>query len=437
MKKLLAIVLAAALTGMAATAQIVNRLKVDDDTFQRYAWGRMQMYSQDNLALADSLYQAGVRSGNFRYCCLGLALEFPVRFAMGDYDRMTEAVQEIKSHLRSRPDCRAFYFQVIHEYCQYLLYADRAPDAMLEARDMERLASRSKNALGKLYSRRILGLIQSYRSNSWLAIQNWTKAAGYCKEAKAEHELPDLLVLIAQEHVRLGEFDKADEFCRQAEAYLQFFPSLRIKTMLTRAFLYYAEGDLDRFREYYDRLTSDPLYKMQTKDDERHTLGVAFLRSSGLFAEALAEADSLSTARDRHNLRHGIFAETGDYAAAYSELSSLMSEKDSIYIKVQNEDLAILDAEMENARLRQEAARLKARGDITILAGFMVLFALAFAFIIVSQWQQRKSLDEMKRRNAQILMARRAHLSELNAKEAENAIKIKILQNRKSNTFKL
>ena len=80
MRRLLlsALVLLAALP---AGAQIVNRLKVDDAVFQRYAYGRMQMYNPANLALADSIYQAGVMRESFRYKCLGLSLEFPVRFA--------------------------------------------------------------------------------------------------------------------------------------------------------------------------------------------------------------------------------------------------------------------------------------------------------------------------------------------------------------------
>ena len=132
--------LLALLSASAARAQIVNRLGVDDPTFQRYAWGRMQQYNPDNLALADSLYGAGAAAGDYKRKCLGLSLEFPVRFAQGDYGRMDEAVAEIKRLLASRPDARAFYYAVIHEYCQYLIYIGRASDAMLEARAMERLA---------------------------------------------------------------------------------------------------------------------------------------------------------------------------------------------------------------------------------------------------------------------------------------------------------
>ena len=416
-----------------AGAQIVNRLKVDDAVFQRYAYGRMQMYNPANLALADSIYQAGVMRESFRYKCLGLSLEFPVRFAQGDYERMDEAVAEIKELVKGHVDARPFYFAVIHEYCQYLIHIGRASDAMLEARDMERRAAKLKIPLGIMYAHRIVGLIQSYRTNSWLAIRNFEEAALYCKEAKAEQELPNLYILIAQEYVKMGEFEQAEANCVKAEQYQDFFPSIRIKARMTRAYLYNAEKDWDRFWETYDSLVSDPLYEVQTENDARCEMDVAYLRSKGLFLEALAKADSLGTARDRHALKHGIYADLGSFGDAYGELSSLMAEKDSIYIKVQNEDMAILDAEMNNAKLRAEAERLKHQNQITIMLGFLVMFAIAFFAILLSQWQLRQNLDEMRRRNAEVIRARRAFQKAMDAKESENANKIKILQNRTTN----
>ena len=49
----------------------------------------------------------------------------------------------------------------------------------------------------------------------------------------------------------------------------------------------------------------------------------------------------------------------------------------------------------------------------------------------------RQNLDEMRRKNSQMLVARRAYQKALDSKEAENALKVKIMQNRKSNTFQL
>ena len=420
-----------------AKAQIVNRLKVDDAVFQRYAYGRMQMYNAANLELADSIYNAGVQRDNFKYKCLGLSLEFPVRFAQGDYARMDEAIAEIKELVKGHVDARPFYFSVIHEYCQYLILIGRPSDAMLEARDMERRAAKLKMPIGVMYSHRIIGLIQSYRTNSYLAIKNFTAAADYCKEARAEQELPNLLILIAQEYIKMREFDNAEAYCVRAEEYQDFFPSVRIKALMTRAYLYDAEEDYPAFWDCYKRLVEDPLYTMQTDKDSRYGLDVAYLRSRGLLAEALAKADSLGTARDRYNLKHGLYADMGSYGKAYGELSLLMNEKDSIYIKVQNEDMAILDAEMNNAKLRADAERLKHQNQNTILLGFLVMFAIAFFAILLSQWQLRQNLEEMRAKNSQMLIARRSYQKALDSKEAENALKIKILQNRKSNTFKL
>lgn len=425
------------LLSLPSGAQIVNRLKVDKEVFELYAQHRLDMFNPANIAFADSLYNTGIKHDNFRYKCLARSLQFPAYYAIGEYDKMDEAVAEIKRLTHNKPDCRAYRFEVLHEYCQYLIRCNRASDAMIEARAMERSANNTKTPVGLLYAYRIMGLIQSYRSNSWLAIRNFEKAAAFCKEAKAEQELPYLLILTAQEQVKLEKFEDAETTCSEAEKWQEFMPSMRIMVKMVRAYLYNAQQRWDEFWACYDGLLVDPLYHMQTDRDTRYGIDVAYLRSKGLFEEALVKADSLGIARERHALKHGIFAQTGRFENAYGELDSLMIEKDSIYIKVQNEDMAILDAEMNNAQLRQAAERLRHQNQNTILLGFLVMFAIAFMAILVSQWQLRQNLEEMRSKNSQMLIARRAYQKALDAKEAENAMKVKILQNRKSNTIKL
>ena len=92
---------------------------------------------------------------------------------------------------------------------------------------------------------------------------------------------------------------------------------------------------------------------------------------------------------------------------------------------------------MHNAQLREETQMLKARGRQAILLGFLVMFAIAFFAILLSQWKLRQNLDEMRRRNSQILESRRAFQKAMEAKESENQFKIKILQNRKTNMLRL
>lgn len=443
-----AVVAALLLLPLVGSAQIVNRLQVDPDLFDRYAYGRMQLFNAKNLPLADSLYRVGESRRDDRLKCLALSLEFPVYFAQGEYDRMDGAVAEIKRLLADKPKFKPFLYSVVHEYCQYLMHAGRVSDAMLEARALERDATEAGNALGKMYSYRIVGLIQSYRSNSHLAIQNYLNAARFCKEARAEQELPNLYILIAQEYIEQGEFDKAVAYCDNAEAYQEYFPTLRLKVQMTRGYLYNAEGDYDALRQCYETIVANPLYTVQVEADDRYELDVCYLRSRRLFEQALAAADSISVPRTRHTLKQGIYADCHDWDHAYSELNRLMGVKDSIYIKVQNEDMAILDAEMNNAELRAEAERQEARHreaaerlrhqhQYTILLSFLAMFAIAFFSILISQWQLRETLAALKQQNNQSVLHRQAYQKALDAKEAENTMKVKILQNRKSSTIKL
>lgn len=427
--------LALLLCSLDGHAQIVNRLRVDGPTFERYAYGRMQEFNPANLRLADSLYTVGTEKSDIRYQCLGLSLEYPVRFAQGEYERMDQAVKEIKTLLAGYKEYRVFYFSTLHEYCEFLIRIDRVSDAMLEARAMERLASQEKRPIGKMYAYRIVGLIQSYRDNSHLAIQNLEKAADYCREARAEQDLPNLHILMAQEYIKMKQFPQAEEYCIKAEEYQSFFPAIRVKAKMTRALLYNAKEDWPTFWRTYDELEADPLYQMQTDNDARYGMDIYYLLSKQRFQEALSKADSLTTARDRHDRKHGIYAVQGVYDHAYDELNSLMQEKDSIYIKVQNEDLAILDAEMNNAQLREDAERLKRQNQNTILAGFLVMFAIAFLSILMQQWQLRENLEEMRRKNNEALANRRAFQKAMDAKESENDYKIKILQNRTTNVL--
>ena len=436
MKKALTLLLAVLLC-LVSSAQIVNRLKVDKSSFERYARGRMQPYSEENLPIADSLYSDGVRKDDYRLKCLGLALEFPVRYTMGQYDRMDAAVAEFKALARARKDIRSFYFPVMHEYCQYLVLEDRAPEAMLEARDMERIATTEGVYSGLMYSHRIVGLIQSYRENHYLAVNNFEAAIKFCEEAHYEQDLPNLYILVAQENIKMQDFAAADKYCSLAEEYQEYAPDIRIKCLMVRAVLYYSQGLYEDFRRCYEQLEADRRYPHQADIDARLKLDICYLRSKGMLAEALTLAESLGTEHDRFEQKHSILAEMGDFDDAYVQLSGLLAAKDSIYIKVQNEDLAILDAEMNNAQLREQARILRAHNQITVLAAFMIMFAIAFVSILLHQWRLRDEMERMKKHNAEMLEIRRAFQQALEAKETENAIKIKILQNRKSPTIKL
>ena len=88
---------------------------------------------------------------------------------------------------------------------------------------------------------------------------------------------------------------------------------------------------------------------------------------------------------------------------------------------------------MNNARLREEAQTLRSRNQLLILLGFLVMFVVAFVAMLLGQWQLRQNLEEMRRRNAEMIRSRRDFQKAMEALERENAYRIRILQNRTTN----
>ena len=94
--------------------------------------------------------------------------------------------------------------------------------------------------------------------------------------------------------------------------------------------------------------------------------------------------------------------------------------------------MAILDAELNNARLRLEAQRMKSQREISILFGFIILFMLVTIAILFSQWNLKNNLDHLRERNRRELEARNAYRKAIDYKELENEMKTRILQNRQN-----
>lgn len=439
--KIRRVLLTAAITFLTqvCNAQIQNRLKVNDDIHVRYAYGRMQPYSLDNLRLSDSIYYIGETHNDIRLKSLALTLEMPVRYYNREFDRMDSIAAELRRLIGGRQaiEVNEFYYSAIFDYCQFLISTDRATDAMLQARDLQRRAQERGSDMGRMFATKTIGLIQSYRSNSALAIQNFQKAAEYCIRSKNEQELPNLYILIAQEMIKTGNHEEAMHYCTLAEEYQDFFPSLRVNTAITKAYIYKSQGNTEGFLDCYRSIINDPFYLTQVGSEKRNELDINYLRTIRLFNEALALADSMDTSKDRHRQKYEIYAESGEYINAYNQLKSLMAVKDSIYIAVQNEDMAILDAEMNNAQLRAHAEKLKAQNQMTVVICVLIMLMVALFAIILSAWNLDQNLNELKKKNREFHTTREAYQRELRTKELENEMKIKIIQNRPNNRYDL
>lgn len=409
--------------------QIRNRMQVRNDIYLKYANGRLQQYNPDNLILADSIYAYGLLKNDARYKALGLSLEMPVRYSMDDEERVKTIASEMKTLLSQDKRISEFYYVTMYDYCNLCILAGDISDAMLEARDMSRRAAADSKPIGQMYANRIIGSIHAYRNNSELAVRSFKKAVEYSKQAKEEQELPGIYILICHELGKLHRFDEAAQYCSMAKEYQDFYPSIRVKAAMAEAYLYYSKADYSAFDVVYEKLIDDPLYKVQTDADSRNIMDVFWHLSRNEYKDALEHASEISTERSRYEHQHGVFARMGDFKQAYASLNGLMETKDSILIDVQNEDMAILDAELGNARLRLEAQKLKSQNEMIIMLGLIFLFLLVSASIMITQWIIDTNLNNLRQKNKEALSARESYRRSVDAMEMEIDMRIRLLQN--------
>lgn len=437
MKRVLLAIIIQALTAFPSAAQIFNRMGVDESTFLRYAAGRLQPYDLSNLALADSLYKVGLDTGNDKVRLLALNLQIPALFAQGNTARMTQTVAEAKTIAGPHASCKDFLYQTVTDYCHHMILSGHASEAMIEAREMYRKASATDDQYGLMCSCKVIGGVHMFRSNPRQALRYLEKAVGFASKAGVDQELPSIYIQMAQEHIKLGDFATAQLYCDRAAQFQEFFPSLKVQTALTMAWISYEKGDLEALSEYYHKLQSNPLYKLQVDSHRRKELEVVWKKAQGRLAEAAASADDLETSLDSFEQAHVVYAQTGDYRKAYNSLLDLVAMKDSSYIKVQNEDMAVLDAEMNNAQLREDAQRLSFQNRTIVLVSFFCLVLLAVCALLISRSVIHSNLEALRRKNKEMRNARQEYIHALETMEMQNAMRVKLIQNTVINHYNI
>ena len=76
-----------------ASAQIQNRLNVDEKIFKIYSEGRLQPYDESNVALGDSLFAVGVARNDYKIKALALNLKLSPLLAQNDLLTLQEVIE--------------------------------------------------------------------------------------------------------------------------------------------------------------------------------------------------------------------------------------------------------------------------------------------------------------------------------------------------------
>lgn len=380
------------------SAQIPNRLGVDDEIFAKYAAARVNVYSKDNIALGDSLYNVGVQRSDPRIEILGLNLEFPPMFVYEEYDRADEVAAQIRDIAVEHRETEEIYYAAHFTYVQLLLSAGRSLDALMATRKMIDL-SKDGSLYGKFLAYRSAAYIYIYREDSKTSADYLRKALEVAGLADTSTWGGDLDYTKIQLAMQLASVDveQAEELLEEVKdsPYLKGL----ILGQLARCMVYMNKLDSKDFCEAYEELVATPNYEYQIDQSSMNQLSALYDAFSGKYDLALEKASEIPSALIRYQILEKIHYMRGDYKSAYLESAKIRPLVDSLAFIATQEDMAVFDAEMENDILRHEAELARTKMQTVTVTCVMILVFILTVFLFNAVIRSKKHLRELQEAN--------------------------------------
>jgi len=426
----LAAALLLTLVSAVAYGQIQNRLGVDDDVFTIYARARVLPLNPDNLATADSLYAIGSQRNDYKIKSLALVLAFPAQFARGEYEDMDASIEEINEIYESHPDINDIYYSAQFSYCQFLMAINSQQKAFQSARSTVKKAETTETDYGKMVAYRGLAYVYENRNNLTKAVEYYKLAVEHCEKTDASPlEMATINVMIAHDLTQMGRVEEAEHFIRLVEPYADGSVQIHCLYLFVKAQMAYEKKDVDDFLKCHDALLSYPNTKFAIDEETLKVLTVKRNLLTGNYAEAESQAFRVKEELLRHSLLLETYQKSQYYQGASAEFDRILNIRDSLSVLIQDEDVATMDAELQNARIRSEADA--ERSNLMKILFLTVALAMFLAMLVALTYSAREKKHnlELKASNSALQTAREIVEEAFDEAKKANQVEARFIQN--------
>ena len=387
-------------------AQFVNRIGADEDVFAAYAAARTNVYAVENIAIGDSLYNIGVRRDDPKIKILALNLQGRPLAAIGDTVRLEKVAREIESIYASYPrEVGDVYYTFFFEHIQTILQAGRNYEATLLARNLARNAEKDGNSYGRFIAYRALAHVYLFRNNLEMCVDALKSALDFASnvDVKAPGDLlmtklqyaQYLSYIKGQEKLSLEMMDELEKepLIAQVKATNPLFlPSVRANA-------YFSMQDKRKYLQAYRELTSNPYYKAVIEPERQFMYDGYYQVCLGRYQEALALADSIQNQVYACDIRQAAYEGMGDWQKVSEVLTERLACQAEIFKAYQSEDVAVLDAELDNGALREETTAVMMKLQQTTFSAVLVGLLLVVTFLTLLVTRSRRYIRRLKAAN--------------------------------------
>jgi len=336
-----------------------NPYKIDDSLYSVYQRATKYRTLPQGVMIADTLYAEAVKKGDKKAQCL--ALTIPVIYTYGShagYEVLEQTTNRLKEVSRENGYLQYYYFACSYEM-NYLLLEGRSLAALQKAEAVKEQAFEEGHAYGIFSCIRMIGNIYLNRGDWKQAFRHYKNALDYMLVHLPEQDPSSLYRKIARYYIEtgtneteaLGYLEKAIKGAKTEET--------MVSSMLYKCLVLWQLGREEEFKSYYEECMRmvGRVGIVQKRALER--IRICKLILDGEYEEAYRLINRLDVKSDRMQMLESFYLRTGDYENAYHVLRQRQVYKDSLEWQVQSNDLAELNVQIGNERMKLEAQALE------------------------------------------------------------------------------
>lgn len=336
-----------------------NPYKIKDSLYSLYLHSVQLRYQLEGLRLADSLYAKALIADDKKAQCLALTIPAQYYYKKQDIKELEKATEKLRTVSRANGYLQYYYYAYNNEIKAFLLQ-DNTLQALRKAKEMKIQAFHDKHDYGIYSCLRILGDIYLSQSNTLLALQHYKEAIDYMEKHLPDQD-PSALYIQTISCLRnlnpkdydeiMSYIEKAEKASKTKETYMQ--------TIIMKCLIWIDLKDYEKFNATYEEVMEQ--LKHYKYPSEMQNLLIIKLHKCMLnheFEQAHAYADSLKNAIARWHWHSKIYLASNDFLNAFQYRNLQYHYEDSIRNQTQIEDIAELNAQIGNERLKLENAQL-------------------------------------------------------------------------------
>ena len=358
MKRYTNILILLLLTGLFIPAGAQNNpYKIDDSLYPFFQRATKSRTYPQGLLIADTLYAEATKKKDKKAQCLALTIPVSFYYSSGNYEKLEQAATKLKEEARKN-NYLQYYYSAYTSEINWLLNNGHSLRALHKAEEMKEQAFKDQHNYGIFSCIRTLGHIYYMRQNSEVAVEYYKNALEYMLKHLPEQDPSYLYMNLAEYYRKKDEGEIALEYNEKAVKTAKTNES-RVASLMDKCQTLYSMDLIDDFNTCYEECLQLVEQYGVIRKSALLRLRICKLILDKKYDQAYIAADSIGSPLQVYQILHVLYLKSGDYEKAYTYNKLIHKHQDSINRLVQSTDIAELNAQIGNERMKLDAKALE------------------------------------------------------------------------------